>query len=450
MKRLFSAVLVLVLLLSGSVRAELFQDGDRVCFLGDSITHGRQYHSMIYAYYLTRFPDRSIHFVNAGIAGDSAGGALGRLEEDVTSKSPSVVVVMLGMNDVGRGNYVADPSEKQLAAQKAALDRYQANMDKVLGRLSAETSARFVLMTPSPFDQTCVNERDNDQPGCNDGLGKCGEMVRQLASKYHAEVIDLHGPMTAFNLQQQKSDPTYTVIGPDRVHPGAPGNLMMAWLFLKAQGAPALVSKVEFDVADGRVVEAANAAVSDVRRKGKGWTFTVLEKALPYPVDAQAREILDMIPLEKELNQEIVRIPGLAKGSYCLRIDGQQVACHTAEEWAQGINLALNEAAPQVKQAEKVAEINEERRRAEVRLRGYACVRWFLGHRRIDPDDLAAVKEYAETKMSKTGYYEGHVPTYLAEWERRGEVVAQVTELEKEALRARIPVPHEYEIQPED
>ena len=72
------------------------------------------------------------------------------------------------------------------------------------------------------------------------------------------------------------------------------------------------------------------------------------------------------------------------------------------------------------------------------------------GHRRIDPDDLAAVKEYAETKMSKTGYYEGHVPTYLAEWERRGEVVAQVAALEKEALRARIPVPHEYEIQPED
>ena len=379
MKRLSSTILVLVFLLSGSVRAQLFQDGDTVCFLGDSITHGRQYHSMIYAYYLTRFPDRTIHFVNAGIAGDSAGGALGRLEEDVTSKSPSVVVVMLGMNDVGRGNYVADPSEKQLAAQKAALDRYQANMDKVLGRLSKETSARFVLMTPSPFDQTCVNERDNNQPGCNDGLGKCADMVRQLASKYHAEVIDLHGPMTAFNLQKQKSDPTYTVIGPDRVHPGAPGNLMMAWLFLKDQGTPALVSRVEFNAADGRVAEAANATVSDVRHKGKGWTFTVLEKALPYPVDAQAREILEMIPVEKELNQEVVRIQGLAKGTHCLRIDGQRVACHTAEEWAEGINLALNEAAPQVKQAEKVAEINEERRRAEVRLRGYACVRWFLG-----------------------------------------------------------------------
>ena len=150
MKRLTSALLAIafLLLLGGDLRAELFKDGETVCFLGDSITHGRQYHSMVYAYYLTRFPGRTIHFVNAGVAGDSAGGAMSRLEEDVTSKSPSTIVVMLGMNDVGRSNYVANPSEKQLSSQQAALDRYQTNMDKLLDRLSKETSARFVLLTP--------------------------------------------------------------------------------------------------------------------------------------------------------------------------------------------------------------------------------------------------------------------------------------------------------------
>lgn len=51
--------------------------------------------------------------------------------------------------------------------------------------------------------------------------------------------------------------------------------------------------------------------------------------------------------------------------------------------------------------------------------------------------------------MAKTGYYEGQVPTYLKEWEQRDEVIAQVTALEQEALRARIPVPHQYEIRPE-
>ena len=256
MKRLCACVLVLICLLGGTVGAETFRDGETVCFLGDSITHGGAYHGMIYAYYLTRFPDRTIHFVNAGIAGDSAGGALGRLQEDVLSKSPSTVVVMMGMNDVGRGNYVADPTAKQREAQARSLRGYEANMDKLLGRLRSETKAKLVLLTPSPFDQTCVNQRDNNQPGCNDALGKCAQLVRALAAKYQAQVIDLHGPMTAFNLQRQKSDPSYTLIGPDRVHPGAPGHLMMAWLFLTAQDAPALVSRVAFDAGKGQVIEA--------------------------------------------------------------------------------------------------------------------------------------------------------------------------------------------------
>ncbi len=438
-----------VLLWVAGVRADTFKDGETVCFLGDSITHGGPYHSMISTYYLTRFPERTIHFVNAGIAGDTAGGALGRLDEDVLSKSPSTVVVMMGMNDVGRGNYVAEPTAKQREAQARALRGHQANMDRLLGRIRSACSARFILLTPSPFDQTGVNDRENNQPGCNDALGRCAELVRQLAPKYQAEVIDLHGPMTALNVKRQKSDPRYTLIGPDRVHPGLPGHLVMAWLFLKAQGAPTLVSRVTFDATAGNVVEAANATVDDVQRRDAGWTFTVLEKALPFPVDANAREILDHIPLEKSLNQEILQIKGLADGSHVLRIDGERVACHTAEEWAAGVNLALNRAAPQVKQAEEVARLSEERRHTEVRLRGYACVRWFLRHRRIDPDDLAAVATYAETKMEKKGYYQAKVPTYLKEWNGRGEVEARVAALEKQAQAARVPVRHKYEIRPE-
>lgn len=448
MKRLRLVVLAIVCLLGVSPRAEVFKDGDRVCFLGDSITHTGSYHGMICAYYLTRFPGRTIRFVNAGVAGDSAGGAMGRLQEDVFSEAPTTVVVMLGMNDVGRGNYVAQPTEKQLTGQAAALKRHQANMDKLLGRIRSELPVRFVLMTPSPFDQTCVNDRNNNQPGCNDALATCGRMARELAPKYQAEVIDLHGPMTALNREQQKGDPRYTLIGPDRIHPGLPGNFAMACLFLKGQGVPSLVSKVSLDAASGNVVEAENAEVRDIKRTDAGWAFTVAEEALPFPVPEQARGMLDLIPVEQDLNQEIIRITGLTEGTHVLTIDGTAVATCTAGEWAGGINLALNRAAPQVKQAERVAEINERRRRTEVRLRGYASVRWFLRHRRVDPDDLAAVKEFAETKMNKNGWYERQVPTYLAEWAKRDDVVAQMAALEEDALAAREPVPHVYEIRP--
>lgn len=448
MKRLSPVVLLMILLLTAPLRAELFKDGETVVFLGDSITHGRQYHGMIYAYYLTRFPDRTIHFVNAGVSGDSAGGAYGRLEEDVISKSPTTIVVMLGMNDVGRGNYVANPTDKLLQHQADALKRYHDNMDKLLDRLNGETSARFILLTPSPFDQTAVNDRDNNQPGCNDGLARCADIVRELAAKYKARVIDLHGPMTALNLKKQQSDPSYTLIGPDRVHPYAPGNLMMAWLFLQAQGASALVSEVEFDAAADNLVKADNATVSDVKRAGDGWSFTVLEKALPYPVDPSAGAILEDIPLQQTLNQQIVKITGLSAGSFVLSIDGQAVATHTAAEWAAGVNLASNEATPQFKQARHVAQINENRRRTEVQLRDHAAVRWFLRHRRVDPDDMAAVETYMKSIAGQPGYFEAKVPIYFKQWPQRAQVIEQVATLENEALQARTPAPHQYEIHP--
>lgn len=447
MKRFLSGLIGALLVCSA--RADLFKDGETVCFFGDSITHGGRFHSYVYDYYLTRFPDRTVRFVNAGVSGDSAGGAQGRLADDVVANKPTAVVVMFGMNDVGRGNYVAEPNEQQRTAQRQALERYRANMERLTARLRAEAGEpRLLFVTPSPFDQTGVNDRNNNQPGCNDGLARCAEIVRELAAQNKGTVVDFHAPMTAFNLERQRSDPAFTIIGPDRVHPGAPGHLMMAWLFLKAQGAPALVANVEIDAAAGRVAASENATVTGLEKRDGGWSFTVLEQALPFPVDPAARPLLAWVPIERELNQEVLTVRGLAPGQYELRIDGAAVGQFDAEALAKGVNLAFNDATPQARQARAVAQLNEARRSTETVLRNHAAVRWFLRHRKVDPDDLAAVRIYAETKMGKTGYYESKVPEYLKAWERRGEVIEKVADLDRQARAARKPVPHLFAVVP--
>ncbi len=449
MKRFFVILVALCLAVSERAQAEVFKDGETVCFLGDSITHGGRYHSFIYDYYLTRFPDRTIRFVNAGVSGDSAGGAWGRLEEDVISKNPTTITVMLGMNDVNRGSYVADPDAQKKAAQQDAFARYVSNMDRLVGRLRKEVNPHLVLITPSPFDQTAVNDRNNNQPGCNDGLVRCAGAVRELAGKYGCDVVDFNGPMTAFNLEHQKGDPAYTIIGPDRVHPGPQGHLMMAWLFLKAQGAPALVSRVVVDAGGGAVTAADNAAVSGLEKKAGGVSFRVLEKALPFPVDEAARPLLALAPVERDLNQEVLAVTGLAEGQYALVIDGAEVGRYSAGALEKGVNLATNGAAPQVVQAQEVAKINEARRSAETVLRNHAAIRWFLRNRQVNPDDLAAVATFAETKMAnKTGYFESKVPDYLKNWDKRGEASAKVRGFEDAALKARQPVTHAYEVRP--
>ncbi len=85
------------------------KDGDRVVFYGDSITDQRLYTTFTETYVLTRFPTMHVGFVHSGVAGDNvlggAGGAIDlRLSRDVFAYRPTVMTIMLGMND---GSYRA-------------------------------------------------------------------------------------------------------------------------------------------------------------------------------------------------------------------------------------------------------------------------------------------------------------------------------------------------------
>src|SRR5213593_169719 len=92
-------------------RAEAFylKDGDRVVFYGDSITDQRLYTTFAETYVVTRFPKLDVSFVHSGWGGDRVTGGGGgpidlRLRRDVFAYKPTVMTIMLGMND---GSYRA-------------------------------------------------------------------------------------------------------------------------------------------------------------------------------------------------------------------------------------------------------------------------------------------------------------------------------------------------------
>ena len=89
------------------------RDGDKVAFLGDSITAARGYTKIVEHYTLMRFPERKVEFVNAGQGGDTASGSLKRLDRDVFSKHATVMIMTFGINDIGWGTK-ADDAHKQL------------------------------------------------------------------------------------------------------------------------------------------------------------------------------------------------------------------------------------------------------------------------------------------------------------------------------------------------
>src|SRR5207253_10921281 len=82
-----------------------FQRGDRIVFLGDSITEQYQYSSYIELYLTTRFPNWNLTFINAGIGGDTASGGADRFAAHVLAEKPTAVTIDFGMNDGGYGRF---------------------------------------------------------------------------------------------------------------------------------------------------------------------------------------------------------------------------------------------------------------------------------------------------------------------------------------------------------
>jgi len=373
MRFLFLALIVQVVVAAEQLRA--FADGEVVAFVGDSITHDGRWHRYIAEFYATRFPDRRIIFINAGVSGDSAGGALQRLDADVLSWKPTTAVVMLGMNDVGRDAYRpgSDGDAQMQAIRERHLTTYADNLGKLAARLGA-TCQRLVLVTPSPYEDTATLAAAN-LPGCNAALGRASQTVARLAAERQAGLVDLHAPMTTLDRLRQQQDPAFTLIGIDRVHPGSPGHLVMAWLFLKAQGVPALVSRTAADVL-ARTAQVENATISDIAFQDGGLSFTLSARCLPFAIADDARPALAYAAIEAELDREEVQVAYLAEGTWMLDIDGSPVGTWTAAEFAKGVPLGLNAKTPQYRQALQVQRLCEERRTVEHRLRAVAMVEY--------------------------------------------------------------------------
>jgi acyl-CoA thioesterase I len=105
MKRFTVAALLLLAACSPRVR-NLDSRGSAVIAFGDSLTagygagEGEDWPSRVSA-------SIGIRVVNAGVSGDTTDSALDRLEDDVLSRDPRIVIVGLGGNDFLRGAPIA-------------------------------------------------------------------------------------------------------------------------------------------------------------------------------------------------------------------------------------------------------------------------------------------------------------------------------------------------------
>jgi lysophospholipase L1-like esterase len=328
------------------------KEGDIWVMAGDSITAQHLHSNYFEAFCFARYPELNFAFRNSGVGGHTIPSTVARFDYDIAAWKPTVVSVELGMNDQG-----GTPTEAFIKNMGAMTERIRG------------IKARPVILSASPINN---GETMAKLGNSNKRLSEYADQLKVFSAKeeipyadqFHA-LIDIWGknkpreklanayatvrPLAADktlpgveHLQEfiavgdKLSPPPVTMQG-DPVHPGAPGQLMMAAALLKRLGASGKVSTVAINATGEGDFDGCK--VTNLKTEANRVSFDRLDECLPFPIPYDARSVLSMAPEVAALSQYTLKVAGLKDGQYRLSINGARCANVSTKQLAEGVNL---------------------------------------------------------------------------------------------------------------
>ncbi len=169
-----------------------------LCF-GDSLTHATisgDYVAML----REQFDAQGYEFVNAGINGNTTHHLLLRLDEIIACK-PDIITILIGTNDV-------NATRSKLAAMQYSLpyvptlEKYCENLEAIVMRLKAETTARIMVISPPPLGEDLDSE-------INQRVAQYSAALKDVAAKHGATYLTLFEELAAL-LEGHQPHSTFT------------------------------------------------------------------------------------------------------------------------------------------------------------------------------------------------------------------------------------------------
>ncbi|MBO9553652.1 SGNH/GDSL hydrolase family protein [Cellulomonas sp.] len=211
------------------VTTTFLQPHDRVLLTGDSVTDGGRdrddpaslghgYAAIVAALAGARRPDLALTFLNRGVGGDTSAMLRARWERDALALSPTVVSVLIGINDTWR---------RYDSGVRTSTGAYEEHLRAMLDAARERLDARLVLVEPFlvPVDAA--------QHGWREDLDPRISVVRRLAAEHRAVLVPADGLFAAAAV---RTGPTHWVS--DGVHPTPAGFGLLAEAWLDAVGVP--------------------------------------------------------------------------------------------------------------------------------------------------------------------------------------------------------------------
>ena len=167
---------------------------------GDSITQGAM--SANWVRQVARAVAPAVDTVNAGISGNLAWNLLSRLDEVIACR-PAIVTVLIGTNDalaqISR-NWSDGYMRWQHLPQRPAIGWYSGNLQRIVGRLKSETSARIALLSLPPLGNATGGR-------WQDLLAPYNAIIHDVAARAELPVLPAHERIAGLIRESQPPAP---------------------------------------------------------------------------------------------------------------------------------------------------------------------------------------------------------------------------------------------------
>jgi len=199
--------------------------GDRIVFLGDSITQAGVspggYVTLVREALTKDHADLKSEVIGAGISGNKVPDLENRLERDVISKKPTIVVIYIGINDVwhwtnGKGTKKED---------------FDAGLRRIIQKIK-DAGSQVILCTA-----TVIGEKTDGSNSQDKMLDEYCEISRTVAKETKTQLLDLRKSFLDHLKLNNKANADKGVLTSDTVHLNAAGNRFLADRMLEALGA---------------------------------------------------------------------------------------------------------------------------------------------------------------------------------------------------------------------
>lgn len=199
-------------------------DKKKIVFFGDSITaagtNGEDSYINKFGFY-AKENNFSPELINAGISGNKVTDLYLRLEKDVLSQSPDIVVIYIGINDIWH---------KTTHGTGTDFDKFDDFYNGIIRKLQ-DGNIKVIICTPTVIGECTDFSNQNDGD-----LNKYSQWIRDYSKVNKIDLVDLRKAFLGYILEKNPANETKGILTTDGVHLNKIGNDLVAremWKVIK-------------------------------------------------------------------------------------------------------------------------------------------------------------------------------------------------------------------------